>query len=236
MCGRFSVAVNPEVLVERFEVSLPDETLFPRYNAAPTQKLPVITNEDDRKIKLFRWGLIPSWAKDLSIGNKLINARAETLSEKPSFRKALEKRRCLVPADGFYEWQKTAQGKIPLRFTLRSEEPFAFAGLWEQWTSSTGEMIPSFTIITTTANELVTPIHNRMPVILRRENEHAWLNNASGVKSWISLLVPYVAGEMKCYPVSPRINSPGFDDPSVLEPDTSVGKDKDSFPTQQTHS
>lgn len=220
MCGRFSIFADPERLAERFDASLPEEGLRPRYNAAPTQNLPVILNEDAdaRRIELLRWGLVPFWAEDPSIGSRMINARGETLAEKPSFRTALKKRRCLVLADGFYEWQKTADGKIPMRITLKSGEPFALAGLWETWKEPTGDLLRTFTIITTTPNELLEPIHNRMPVILPREHEAIWLDNAADQGIWLDMLRPYSADLMTVHPVSKRVNFVGNDDPEIVQP------------------
>lgn len=217
MCGRFTIFADPAQLAERFNAALPAEGLRPRYNAAPTQDLPVILNEDERAIQLLRWGLVPFWAKDPAIGNRMINARAETLPEKPSFRTPLQKRRCLVLADGFYEWKKTEHGKAPLRIGLKTGEPFAFAGLWETWKQPDGELLRTFTIITTPPNSLMEPIHNRMPAILLPEDEALWLDNSAGVIGWLSALRPYPAELMTAYPVSPRVNSPRNDDPSVVE-------------------
>lgn len=219
MCGRFSIFADPSRLAERFEVGLPAEGLRPRYNAAPTQALPVILNEGDRAIQLLRWGLVPFWAKDPSIGSQMINARAETLAEKPSFRNALKKRRCLVLADGFYEWKKTPTGKIPMRVALTSGDPFAFAGLWEIWDSPEGDKLRTFTIVTTSPNELVEPIHNRMPVILRPEHEALWMDNHAEPAAWLDVLRPYPAELMRAYPISKRVNSVGNDDPDVVKPD-----------------
>lgn len=218
MCGRFSIFADPERLAERFQAHLPAETLSPRYNAAPSQSLPVILNEEERKIQLLRWGLVPFWAKDPGIGNRMINARAESLAEKPSFRTALRKRRCLVLADGFYEWQKTPQGKIPMRITLKSGEPFAFAGLWETWRSGDDDVLRTFTIVTTAPNSLVAPIHNRMPVILLPEHESLWLDNTLEQEVWLDLLQPYPADHLAAYQVSPRVNAPANDDATVVQP------------------
>jgi putative SOS response-associated peptidase YedK len=218
MCGRFTIFADPAQLAERFNATLPAEELLPRYNAAPTQRLPVIRNEgDERAIELLRWGLIPFWAKDPAIGNQMINARAETLPEKPSFRTPLQKRRCLVLADGFYEWKKTEQGKTPLRIGLKTGEPFAFAGLWETWKQPSGDLLRTFTIITTPPNSLMEPIHNRMPAMLLPEDEALWLDNSAGVIGWLSALRPYPAELMTAYPVSSRVNSPANDDPAVVE-------------------
>lgn len=218
MCGRFSIFADPERLAERFAASLPPEGLVPRYNAAPTQNLPVILNEEAGAIQLLRWGLVPFWAKDPSIGNRMINARAETLAEKPSFRNALHKRRCLVLADGFYEWQQTTHGKVPMRITLESGAPFAFAGLWETWRSPEGETLRTFTIITTEPNALLAPIHNRMPALLLPEHEQLWLDDRAHQEAWLDALRPYPADRMAAYPVSTRINSPANDDPAVVAP------------------
>jgi putative SOS response-associated peptidase YedK len=217
MCGRYTVSADPEQLAERFNAALPPEMLQPRYNAAPTQSLPVLLNRDARQIQLLRWGLVPHWAKAPSTDYSMINARAETIDQKPAFREALSKRRCLVLADSFYEWQKSATGKVPMRIMLKSGEPFAFAGLWESWQDhATGDVLRSFTIITTTANELVSPIHNRMPVIVLPQDEKLWLDDQAGPDAWRSLLRPYPADLMKTYPVSRRVNSPANDDPSLL--------------------
>lgn len=220
MCGRFSIFADPERLAERFDASLPEEGLLARYNAAPTQNLPVILNEDvdGRRIQLLRWGLVPFWAEDPAIGSRMINARGETLAEKPSFRTALKKRRCLVLADGFYEWKKTPDGKTPMRITLKSREPFALAGLWETWKGPAGDLLRTFTIITTSPNELLESIHNRMPVILPREHEAIWLDNAADQAIWLDMLRPYPADLMTAYPVSKRVNHVGNDDPQLVQP------------------
>lgn len=217
MCGRFSIFADPERLAERFKARLPAEGLTPRYNAAPSQDLPVILNEDRQLIQLLRWGLVPFWAKDPSIGNRMINARAETLPQKPGFRTALQKRRCLVLADGFYEWQKLNGRKQPLRVVLKSGEPFAFAGLWETWRQPDGGLLRTFTIVTTAPNELLASIHDRMPAILLPEHEQVWLDDSAGQRAWLKVLRPYPAELMTVYPVSHRVNSPANDDPSVIE-------------------
>jgi putative SOS response-associated peptidase YedK len=201
MCGRYSVAIDPEQLASFFNAALPATALAPRYNAAPAENLPVLLNTGERRIEVLRWGLIPAWANDSTIGNKLINARAETVDQKPSFRDAFRKRRCLVLANGFYEWQKTPHGKVPMHIALKSGDPFAFAGLWESWKSPTGEILRTFTIITTTANDVVAPIHDRMPVILKRQDEALWLNN-DAQPAWRDLLVPYPAELMQAEPIS----------------------------------
>lgn len=228
MCGRFTIFADPERLAERFQASLPETGLRPRYNAAPAQPLPVILNEGPPAIQLLQWGLVPFWAKDPSIGSRMINARAETLAEKPAFRAAFRKRRCLVLADGFYEWlrstpeatgrsgQKASGGKQPLRIALASGEPFAFAGLWETWDAPDGSVLRTFTIVTGEPNPLVAPIHDRMPAILLPEHEAIWLDNAAEPAVWRDILRPYPAERMVAHPVSRRVNFVGNDDPSLV--------------------
>lgn len=214
MCGRYSFAIEDELIKERFGVSIRSAIYKARYNCAPTQNLAVISNQDPGDLNFFRWGLIPFWAKDPLIGNKLINAKAETIAEKPSFKNAFRRRRCLVPADGFYEWKKDAV-KIPYRIVLKSGDPFAMAGIWEKWVSNEGEIIHSFSIITTEPNELIAPIHNRMPVILLPENEKMWLDDP-GKTTLKGLLKPYPARLMKVFPVSNLVNSTRNDTPEVM--------------------
>ncbi len=218
MCGRYTTIAPKLVLEKRFDASFKPEAT-PNYNAAPSQQLPVILNTEPGQIQLLQWGLIPGWVKDLKAAPKPINARAETLADKPSFRQLLQRRRCLVPADSFYEWQVTAQGKVPHRILLRNEEPFAFAGLWDEWLDkSTGEVRPTFTIITTEPNDLMAPIHNRMPVMLQdREAELAWLDDSVSLTDHQALLLPYSADLMKAYTVTTRVNSPAHNDASILE-------------------
>ncbi len=219
MCGRYSLSTPVEQLADHFNANLPEIETSPTYNAAPSQNLMVITNkEEPRQINLFRWGLVPFWAKDTNIGYKMINARAETLLEKPAFKTAFKRRRCLVLADGFYEWQKTKSGKIPHRICQETEKPFAFAGLWEQWHDKTNNTtLESFTIITTEANEAVEPLHERMPVILPESAYVAWLSNDFSMDDHLSLLQPYPY-DLRVYPVPKKVNSPANNDPSLLEP------------------
>jgi len=199
-------------------VSLP-KGYRPRYNIAPAQEVWVLVDDGTRRIETFRWGLVPSWAKDPKIGNKLINARAETLFEKPSFRAAVKQRRCLVLADGFYEWRKSDKGKIPLYIRLRSKRPFGFAGLWESWTSPDGEALKTCAIITTQANELMKPIHERMPVIVPQEQRDLWLNSKIQNETELaSVLQPYPSEEMETYEVSRLVNSPANDQPECVQP------------------
>jgi putative SOS response-associated peptidase YedK len=178
MCGRFTLATNLGAIAKRFGVARFLDGGAPRYNIAPTQPVIVVNDDGTRRLTQMQWGLIPSWAKDPAIGNRMINARAETVATKPAFRVALRKRRCLIPADGFYEWQPVGRRKQPVYITLKTREPFSFAGLWETWTAPDGQEVKSCTIITTDANALLKPIHDRMPVILTREAEGVWLNPA----------------------------------------------------------
>ena len=218
MCGRYTVFTDPERLAERFQAELPSEGWQPCYNAAPSQHLPVILNEaGPRRIELLQWGLTPFWAKDPGIGNRLINARSETLGEKPAFRAAFKKRRCLVLADGFYEWRTNTQGpKTPMHFSLSEGQPFAFAGLWEQWNAPDGSLLRSFALITGQPNALVAPIHDRMPAILLPEHESLWLDNDAEPALWQDLLRPYPPEAMRAKPASRRVNAVSNDDPTVL--------------------
>jgi len=214
MCGRFTL-IDIEEIRERFQTEPID--LKPSYNVAPSQNVSVIVKKG--WLALFRWGLIPYWAKDPSIGNKLINAKAETIDEKPSFKNSFRSKRCLVVADGFYEWKKEGPAKRPHRITLKTKELFGFAGLWDTWRSPRGEIINSCSIITTAPNELMAGIHDRMPVILTREAEQAWLDRKVVDKSFLkSLLVPYPADLMMAYEVSSMVNSPKNNGPECLEP------------------
>lgn len=217
MCGRYSVVPRKIKGNSRAADLLEKALQEGRYNAAPPQQLPVITNKNPDVIQFFSWGLQPFWAKDAKSIKRAINARAETLTEKPSFRSLLSSKRCLVPADGFYEWQATPQGKVPHRILLKSEELFSFAGLWDEWVDkSSGEVLHTYTIITTEANELVKPIHDRMPVILSPEVEELWLDEHEKQDDLLSLLKPYKADEMKAYAVSTLVNSPLNNVPEVL--------------------
>lgn len=225
MCGRFQLSVKGKEISERFLTELFDELHRPPaegaksplgFNCAPMQWLPVITNAEPHKISYLRWGLVPSWAKVASAAAKMINSRSETVREKPSFRKAFISRRCLVPANGFYEWKKeTGQ---PFRIFLRNEKLFAMAGLWEQWTSSEGDIIRTFSILTTEANGLMRGVHHRMPVILPREKEQIWLKS-SDENELEGLLRPYPENEMDMYPVSRAVNNVRNDDERLIRPE-----------------
>lgn len=220
MCGRFTLAADTKKLTEAFSgVEIP-ENLPPRYNVAPSQPVAVIANNNPHKLEFFRWGLIPSWAKDPAIGSQMINARAETLAEKASFKNAYRRRRCLILADGFYEWRTSPDGggKTPVYIHLASGQPFAFAGLWETWQTAE-DTILSCTIITTSPNELMAQIHNRMPVILPPAAYEQWLDPAERRPEELnSLLRPYPAELMLAYPVSKMVNSPKNDSSELIEP------------------
>jgi putative SOS response-associated peptidase YedK len=221
MCGRFTLTVDPAQLEEAFPwVETPQE-LTPSYNIAPSQPVAVVPNNGENRLEFFNWGLIPSWAKDPSIGNRLINARAETLAEKPSFRSALKRRRCLVLADGFYEWKQNPDNKrkTPMYIRMKNRKPFAFAGLWEFWNPPDGSSILSCTIITTGPNQLLADIHNRMPVILHEHFYSDWLDPAERrPEDLAEILRPYRDGELEAYPASTLVNKPSNDLPECIKP------------------
>ncbi len=222
MCGRFTLTVESSQLQDTFPwLNIAEGSISPRYNIAPNQPVAVVPNDGHHRLDFFLWGLIPSWAQDPKIGNRLINARAETLAEKPAFRSAFRRRRCLILADGFYEWRKEADGKskTPMYICLKSKAPFAFAGLWEAWHSPDGSQILSCTIITTSPNELLKTIHNRMPVILPSQTYSKWLTPGEVSPSELqSLLRPYPPEEMIAYPVSRAVNNPDIDAPELIQP------------------
>jgi putative SOS response-associated peptidase YedK len=220
MCGRFSLTLSAEQIAARFGASVP-EGYRPRYNIAPTQEIiALVADAQGRHLETLRWGLIPHWAKDPKIGNKLINARAETLFTKPSFRDAVRSRRCLIVADGFYEWRQTPQGKrVPVYVRLKSKEPFGFAGLWDVWGSPEGQTLKTCTIVTTEPNDLIRPIHDRMPVIVPRELEELWLDPSSRAPGELArVLRPYRAEELELFEVSSIVNSPANDVPECVKP------------------
>jgi len=220
MCGRFTITLEPAFFQQELDLGRIPSEWTPRYNAAPTQNVPIARNLETHDVEMVRWGLIPFWAKDESISYKLINARSETLVEKPSFRNAFEKRRCLIFSDGFYEWQKPTQKggqNVPFRYLLKEGKPFAFAGLWESWKSPKDETILSCTIITCAANELVGKIHDRMPVILNKGNCWKWLEQRP-MSELTSMLSPYPGEDMDAYPVSTRVNNPREEDEKLVEP------------------
>ncbi len=222
MCGRFTSKAKPKDIEKEFKVGKLNPKLFePRYNIAPTQIIPaVLESEGERIVNALRWGLIPSWAKDASIGSKMINARSETLAEKPSFRNAFKSRRCIIPASGFFEWLKKGSGaKQPFYFYLKDKDVFGFAGLYEEWLDrESGELIETCTIITTEANEVLEPVHERMPVILKAENYDLWLDEKEkNTERLQKLLVPYPSEEMASHAVSKAVNSPSYDAPELIK-------------------
>jgi putative SOS response-associated peptidase YedK len=221
MCGRFTLTVDPLSLQQAFPWAVIPDDLFPRYNIAPSQPVAVIPNTGDNTVSMYKWGLIPSWAKDPSIGDRMINARAESLAEKPSFRNAFRRRRCLILADGFYEWKQNPdmKSKQPVYIRLKDNQPFAFAGLWELWNSPDGSEIRSCTIITTQPNSLLETIHSRMPVILPTDAYQRWLAVDDTQPAHLNdLLVPYQASDMIAYPVSRMVNSPEMESPELIKP------------------
>ncbi len=219
MCGRFTLATPGQTVAELFELSAAPE-LKPRYNIAPTQPVAVVrAGPGGRELVAVHWGLIPSWSKEASIGARMINARGETVAEKPAFRGPFRSRRCLVIADGFYEWKREGDGKQPYFIAMKDRRPFAIAGLWDRWTPAGGEPVESCTIVTTTPNEVLAPIHDRMPVILPPGVHAVWLDPALRTSERLQpLLQPLAASEMTAYPVSPRVNSPRNDDRDCIAP------------------
>jgi putative SOS response-associated peptidase YedK len=222
MCGRYRLSRRKQIIEEHFDAVSGDQDWGPRYNIAPTQPIPVIRQnprEPVRELSLVRWGLIPSWAKDASAAARMINARSETAAAKPAFLDALKSRRCLVPADGFYEWSRTGKAKQPYCFEVNGGELFAFAGIWDRWTDPTGKWVESCSILTTAPNAVTSAVHDRMPVILDPEGYDLWLD--PGVTDAVAasdLLKPCDARLMRCYPVSTRINHVSNDDEGCSTP------------------
>jgi putative SOS response-associated peptidase YedK len=220
MCGRFTLDIPPELLAEIFGLA-DTPAVTPRYNIAPTQQVPVIRRYGDGQNRLdyLHWGLIPSWAQDKSIGSRLINARSETVTEKPSFRQAIRYRRCLVLASGFYEWKQEGDAKLPWHIRLKDGAPMVFAGLWETWKSAEGEVIESCTILTTASNRLVAPLHDRIPVLLSPDEYRTWLERTTtDPTSLKKMFQPYPADMMEMWPVSPEVNNVGNDGQGLVFP------------------
>ena len=221
MCGRFTLTVDPAELEEKFGNYTFPKKFAPRFNIAPTQPVLAIPNNDKFRADFFVWGLIPMWAKDPSIGSRLINARGETIAEKPSFRGSLKYKRCLILADGFYEWkaQPGKKTKAPFFIHMKDRKPFAMAGLWDAWNSPDGSTIKSCTIITTGANELMEMIHDRMPVILQPRDYAKWLDPAPQTPDQLLPLIrPFAAESMDAYPVSALVNKASNDLPELVVP------------------
>lgn len=220
MCGRFAI-YDIDALAERFSLAkeLP-LNLKANFNAAPNQFLPVIIRNDKNELTLMRWGLVPSWAKDESVGMRMINARVETIAEKPSFRRALRQRRCIVPVNGFYEWQidKTNKLKTPFYFHRKDDDLFALAGLYEAWITPDHQTLDTFTIVTTAPNAVVAPIHNRMPLILDTSDESTWLDQGTNVESLTKLLTSHTDDQLVTHPVSIEVNAPDNNSPHLIDP------------------
>jgi len=216
MCGRYSLVCIDD-LGNRFRVFNPMIGARSKFNVAPGNEMPVIVGGETHELALMKWGLVPHWTKDLKGSPHPINARAEGIAEKPMFRQLLKNNRCLVPATGFYEWKKEGTRKIPFYFHRNDDAIFAFAGLYDTWQSPLGEVIRTYTIITMEANELMAPIHNRMPVILTKENEDPWISRSPLTPEAMgTILVPYRAGDLEVYTVSTRVNSPSTDDEALI--------------------
>lgn len=219
MCGRYTLTTPEDELVEVFGVPPVEFEYQPRYNIAPTQVVPVVAeDEEGRRMGLLRWGLVPHWADDPSIGSRMINARSETVADKPAFREAFRRRRCLVPADGFYEWEKREGGaKVPHWIHRPSRRPFAFAGLWERWRAPEGELLHTFTILTTDASPSLRTIHPRMPVIVPEESWRTWCDRDAPAGELRELLKPFPDEALTEHAVSGRVNTPANDDPGLIE-------------------
>ncbi len=221
MCGRFTLRAPASVIAEQFSIfEMPEWKA--RYNIAPSQSVPVVRATEaaaaGRELVWLRWGLIPGWASDPAIGHRLINARAESAADKPAFRAAFRRRRCLVVADGYYEWRHSGKARQPYLIAMRDGRPFAFAGLWETWEGPQHSAVESCTILTTSANVLVRPLHDRMPVIVNQEDYDLWLDpSVSATEKLSPLLRPYPSQSMVSHPVSPWVNSPAHDDPRCVE-------------------
>jgi putative SOS response-associated peptidase YedK len=219
MCGRFTLTTDPKAIQQAFDLDNISGELQPRYNIAPSQPVAVITNQNPKELTVVKWGLVPSWSKDPAIGNKMINARSETAAEKPSFRSAFKRRRCLIPADGFFEWTKQGKKKVPMYIHLEDNPVFAFAGLWEVWQSPDGSELQTCTILTTEPNDLIRPLHHRMAVILDPDAYDTWLSpDELPADVLMPLMTSYPQERMRVYEVSTQVNSPANDNPSVLEP------------------
>ena len=226
MCGRFTLISSVSDLQMRFGFAMEPADLQPRYNIAPTQQVLAVTNDGERRGEMMRWGLVPSWAKDIKIGNRMINAVSETAAARPAFRSAFRRRRCLVLADGFFEWRKEGKQRFPLYFTPRSGEPMAFAGLWEHWKSPEDEWIRSCTILTTAANSFIEPVHNRMPVILSEETVPLWLDPLTETPANLEpLLLPAPPELLEVREVSPVVNNVRNDHAGCIDPIAPGGRE-----------
>jgi putative SOS response-associated peptidase YedK len=220
MCGRYTITVSLEELMAYYMITESSASYHrPRFNIAPGQMVLAVVSDGERnRLGELKWGLIPPWAKDERIGSKMINARSETVDSKPAFRKSLRKKRCLIPADGFYEWKRQESSKQPMRVVMKDRSLFSMAGLYETWIRPDGAKVSSCTILTTEPNELMAPIHDRMPVILSREDEALWLDRQTDdPEPLLQLLRPYPAGKLEAYPVGPAVGNVKNDSPSLIE-------------------
>ena len=223
MCGRYTLTADAESIQLAFNLDDVEGWSEPRFNIAPTQQVAVITDRDPKALSFMRWGLVPSWAKDPKIGNRMINARSETAAEKPSFRTAFKRRRCLIPADGYYEWTKQGKKKVPMYIQHVDREIFAFAGLWESWKQPDESWLQTCTILTTDANDKLSPIHHRMTVILEPEDYETWLAPRELVPAeWQPLMAGPRAEQLKYHEVSTEVNRPANDNPTLIEPRASA--------------
>jgi putative SOS response-associated peptidase YedK len=219
MCGRFVLIANPEIVQQSFNLSAPPAEMQPRYNIAPTQPVMVITNENPTEVTYHKWGLIPSWAKDMSMASKMINARSESAADKPSFRSAFRRRRCLIPTDGFYEWQEHGKEKTPMFVHRPNREVYGMAGLWEIWHDPDGGELRTCTILTTEANTFMQQYHHRMPVIIHPEDYALWLSpDEEPLPVLQGLMKAYDADGLEAYPVSKAVNKVSNDSPQLMEP------------------
>ncbi len=219
MCGRFVRAVSIEDIADEFGVDKPSFALSPSYNIAPSQEVVIVMNAGKKSMALCKWGLIPSWAKDPKIGYRMINARSETVAEKPSFRSSFKKHRVIIPASGFYEWKKQGTSKVPFYISLKSGKPLGFAGLLSEWTSPEKKKICTCTIITTSANDLLMNIHDRMPVIIQKKDEDRWLDpSEQDAEKLLPVLKAFPSDKMDLYQVSPMVNSPAHNTPECIKP------------------
>jgi putative SOS response-associated peptidase YedK len=218
MCGRFTLSTKAEALEERFHATLAEGVYAPNYNAVPLQALLTILNDNPEVIVPTAWGFVPAWAEGRSDVKPLINARGETVASKPFFRTAFKSSRCLVLSDGFYEWRRAKSGKVPYRIALKTKEPFAFAGIWSRLHDAEGAMQTTFALIITEANALVAHMHHRMPVILREEDEEAWLNPQLPLEAAQNMLAPFPAERLTAYQVSARVNAASHNTPELIKP------------------
>ncbi|MCY3781650.1 MAG: SOS response-associated peptidase [Chloroflexi bacterium] len=219
MCGRYTLTADAQAIQLAFQLDDVSAWAQPRFNIAPSQQVSVITDRDPKVLQFFKWGLIPFWAKDPAIGQRMINARSETAAEKPSFRTAFKRRRCLIPADGYFEWQKRGGRKVPIYIQRNDCEIFAMAGLWESWKQHDGSALHSCAILTTEANDTIRPIHHRMVVMIEPEDHNLWLAPRELIQQeWLPLMAGCPSDKLRFYEVSTEVNRPVNDNPSVIVP------------------